>query len=69
MQLWHVNSSNLLPVRERGCSTVVLLSLLIRATSCDVTDPTEARDDLDSERRKDKAACSWRDCAMLWKIA
>jgi hypothetical protein len=27
----------------------------------------EARDDLDSERRKDKAACSCSDCAMLWK--
>jgi len=65
--LSYAYSGNLLPVRERGCSTVVLLSLLIRATSCDVADPMDARDDLDSERRKDKAACSCRDWAMLWQ--
>jgi hypothetical protein len=65
--LWHAKCDNLLPVRERGCSMVMPLSLLIRATSCDVADPMEAIDDLDSERRKDKAACSCRDWAMLWK--
>jgi hypothetical protein len=65
--LWQANCDNLLPVRERGCSTVTPLSLLIRATSWDVADPMEARDDLDSERRNDKAACSCRDWAMLWK--
>ena len=53
-------------MRERGCSIGIPVSLLILATSCDVADPIEAMDDLDSDLLKDNAACSWIDWAILW---